>query len=76
MLALRTTAGLDLSALFRQYGRDLSRLAEPLRTFVPAGYVRQEGERWSLTPRGFLVSNGIIGEVLEALASEKENAES
>ena len=76
MLALRTTAGLDLSALSRQYGRDLSRLAEPLRTFVPAGYVRQEGERWSLTPRGFLVSNGIIGEVLEALASEKENAES
>ncbi len=76
MLALRTTAGLDLSALSRQFGRDLSPLAEPLRTFVPAGYVRQEGERWSLTPRGFLVSNGIIGDVLEALASEKENAES
>ena len=31
---------------------------------LPAG-------RWHLTPRGFLVSNQIIGGVLDALAAEK-----
>ena len=30
----------------------------------------EEG-RWHLTPRGFLVSNQIIGQALEALAGEK-----
>ena len=35
------------------------------------GYARREGERWRLTPEGFLVSNQIIGQALEALEAER-----
>ena len=31
----------------------------------------EEAGRWHLTPRGFLVSNQIIGGMLDALAEEK-----
>ena len=41
-----------------------------MRLVVP-GYARREGERWRLTPEGFLVSNQIIGGLLEALAEDK-----
>ena len=36
-----------------------------------AGYAVEEEGRWHLTPKGFLVSNQIIGGMLDALAEEK-----
>ena len=36
-----------------------------------AGYAAEEDGRWHLTPRGFLVSNQIIGGMLDALAEDK-----
>ena len=37
-----------------------------------AGYaVEEEDGRWHLTPQGFLVSNQIIGDLLDALAEDK-----
>lgn len=35
------------------------------------GYVKKEEDRWHFTPEGFLVSNQIIGQALEALETEK-----
>ena len=32
----------------------------------------EEDGRWHLTPRGFLVSNQIIGGMLDALAADKQ----
>ena len=42
-----------------------------LEKLVSPGYVKKEEDRWCLTPEGFLVSNQIIGQALEALETEK-----
>jgi len=61
MLSLRTARGLDASALGGEAEALFSKLARH-------GLCRKEGEIWALTPRGFLVSNAIIAEVLELLS--------
>lgn len=81
MLGLRTTAGLDRAEYVRRFeGRDhngaVPREAESAMPsfdrFLPfleqcrrAGYAVRKGDRWRLTPHGFLVSNRIIGELLD-----------
>ena len=58
---------------------DLRRFRRRFTCFLPfltecekAGYAAQEEGRWHLTPRGFLVSNQIIGGMLDVLAAEKQ----
>lgn len=60
MLALRTSCGLAADCLPRAAVRVLERCAEHGLAQLCAG-------RWALTPRGFLVSNAIIVEVLSAM---------
>ena len=36
-----------------------------LRQFQAQGWAEQAGGRWRLTPKGFLVSNQLIGDLLE-----------
>ena len=56
----------------RRFG---GRLTERQRAFwrrcQKAGYAVEEGGLWHLTPAGFLVSNQIIGWMLDALAEDK-----
>lgn len=59
MLALRTTRGLAAESLGEEARRFLASL-------VPHGLAVCEGGRYRLTPRGFLVSNSIIVQTLEA----------
>lgn len=66
MLALRTTDGIDESAFHRRFGRDFEPFAKRLAPYAASGHAVCEGGRWRLTPKGFLVSNVIIGDVLEA----------
>lgn len=67
MLALRTADGIDEDAFFTRWGRDFAPFARRLERYIPTGHVQRESGRWRLTPEGFLVSNAIIGDALEAL---------
>lgn len=60
MLGLRLTEGLP----YRELGEGLFAACAPLRE---AGLIARDGERLRLTPRGFLVSNQVIGFVLERM---------
>lgn len=66
MLGLRTTRGVEAEEYHRLSGKAFAPCAAVLARYQAADYVRRAGERWHLTPRGFLVSNAIIGDVLEA----------
>lgn len=73
MLGLRTVQGLDPQDYEKRFRRRFDAwfgsFLEQCRT---AGYAVQEDGLWHLTPRGFLVSNQIIGGMLDAQAAEKQ----
>ena len=71
MLGLRTTTGLDPKAFERRFRRRFTCFLPFLDQCAKAGYAVEEDGRWHLTPRGFLVSNQIIGELQELLNREK-----
>lgn len=66
MLSLRLARGLDMA--------EWKRRRPPFPPFLErceaAGYAVQEEGRWRLTPRGFLVSNQIIRELLDQIQEE------
>ena len=71
MLGLRTVQGLDAKAFECRFRRRFDCFLPFLRQCAQAGYAVEEDGRWHLTPRGFLVSNQIIGGMLDALAEDK-----
>ena len=72
MLGLRTTAGLDPKEFEARFRRRFSCFVPFLEQCRSAGYALEEQGRWHLTPKGFLVSNQIIGGMLDALAADKQ----
>ena len=60
MLRLRTAAGIEEKEYRRMFSMDFAPLEQILKKLKSAGYARQEGGRWRLTPQGFLLSNPII----------------
>lgn len=72
MLGLRTVRGILPREFESRYRQRFDCLLPFLRECEKAGYaVREDGGGWHLTPAGFLVSNQIIGGVLDALAEDK-----
>lgn len=71
MLGLRTVRGLDPREFETRFRRRFGCFLPFLTQCQQAGYAVQEEGRWHLTPRGFLVSNQIIGGMLDALAEDK-----
>lgn len=71
MLGLRTVYGLDPREFENRFRRRFRCFLPFLEECREAGYAVCEEGRWHLTPRGFLVSNQIIGGVLDALSAEK-----
>ena len=71
MLGLRTVRGLDPKEFENRFRRRFSCFLPFLEQCENAGYAVREEGRWHLTPRGFLVSNQIIGGMLDALAADK-----
>lgn len=71
MLGLRTVRGLDPREFENRFRRRFSCFAPLLDQCARAGYAVETEGRWHLTPEGFLVSNQIIGRMLELLAEDK-----
>ena len=73
MLGSRTVYGLAPKDYETRFRRRFDPIFLPfLQKCAAAGYAVEENGRWHLTPRGFLVSNQIIGELLDAQAAEKQ----
>ncbi len=72
MLGLRTVRGLDPQDYERRFRRRFTCFLPFLRECEQASYAVENDGRWHLTPRGFLVSNQIIGGMLDAMAAEKQ----
>jgi len=66
MLRLRTALGISEKEYFLKFGGKINLVLELLRKFESNGWSLFEGERWRLTPKGFILSNTLIGEILEA----------
>lgn len=71
MLGLRTVRGLDPREFETRFRRRFACFLPFLEQCRQAGYAVQTEGRWRLTPQGFLVSNQIIGGMLDALAEDK-----
>ena len=71
MLRARLVSGLDPREFETRFRRRFACFLPFLEQCRQAGYAVEEEGRWHLTPRGFLVSNQIIGGLLEALAEDK-----
>ena len=72
MLSLRTAAGLNVKAFESRFRRRFDVAQELLVNYEAHGLARRTDVGWCLTPRGFLVSNAIIGSLIDALAEEKQ----
>ena len=70
MLSLRTVRGLEAAEWEARFCRPFAPFAPFLTRCAAAGYALREQGRWRLTPRGFLVSNQIIGELLAQIEEE------
>ena len=65
MLSLRTTDGLDLTYLEDVLGYAMKKtVALKIQEYVKHGFLTQKGNVIAMTPRGFLVSNTIISDLL------------
>jgi oxygen-independent coproporphyrinogen-3 oxidase len=67
MLGLRTVRGISSAEFTSRYGEGFEKLRPYIRKLVSAGFAREVGERVRLTTKGFLVSNVIIGNLLDYL---------
>ncbi len=71
MLGLRCTSGISRDEYYSIYRSDFDIIEELLREFEKRGWAKQTAGRWSLTSSGFLLSNILIGALLEAQAKQK-----
>ncbi|MGI5936483.1 MAG: radical SAM family heme chaperone HemW [Oscillospiraceae bacterium] len=71
MLGLRRVYGISREEYYSIYRSDFDVIEELLWEFEKRGWAKQTAGRWSLTSSGFLLSNILIGALLEAQAKQK-----
>lgn len=71
MLRLRTRFGLNPREFENRFRERFAPLETLLQTYRDHGLACWEEDHWYLTPKGYLVSNQIIGALQEALAKAK-----
>ena len=74
MLGMRTTRGISKDEYFAIYRSGFDKIEYLLSEYENKGWVRQAGDRWRFTSSGFLLSNILIGTLLEAQSQAKMNA--
>ena len=65
MLRLRTTRGIEEWEYRRNYFMNFDPIEQKLLSYEQHGWAMQENGRWRLTPKGFLLSNQLIGELMD-----------
>ncbi len=65
MLRLRTTHGIEEWEYRREYYMNFAPIAAKLAEYEQKGWAQRTDRRWHFTPEGFLLSNRLIGEILE-----------
>ena len=65
MLRLRTTHGIEEWEYRREYYMNFDPIGARLADYEQRGWAERTGRRWHFTPEGFLLSNRLIGELLE-----------
>lgn len=65
MLRLRTAQGINEQEYRSTYFMDFAPLQARLEQFRAQGWAEQTDGRWHFTPKGFLLSNQLIGDLLE-----------
>ena len=71
MLGMRTTFGISAKEYKEIYRSEFESIENTLISFERHGWTKFENDRWHFTSSGFLVSNTLIGELLEAQAEYK-----
>ena len=64
MLRLRTTRGIEEWEYRREFFMNFDPIEQKLEEFERHGWAERHDRRWNLTPRGFLVSNQLISDLL------------
>ena len=74
MLGMRTCWGISQEEYQEVYQSSFEPLEEVLSYFEENGWVALDNDRWHFTPGGFLISNVLIGALLESQTQEKFQA--
>ncbi len=74
MLGMRTARGISGEEYYRIYRSDFAPIEELLREYEKDGWTKWISDRWRFTPTGFLLSNVLIGSLLEAQAEQRIRA--
>ncbi len=73
MLGMRTARGISADEYRVRAQANWQAVERVLRAFREKGWVEQEGDRWHFTVPGFLISNTLIGILLEAQAKGRSD---
>ena len=68
MLRMRTSYGIAREEYEKSFLMPFAPLEQVLTYHATHGLVKKVGSRWRLTPQGFLVSNQLIGQLIDAQA--------
>ena len=75
MLRLRTVDGIEAEEYTRSFLLPFKPLEELLMKYEMQELAARNGPRWHLTPKGFMVSNTLLVELLEAQQKSKPLAQ-
>jgi len=71
MLRLRTTHGISAEEYYSIYRLKMDFVLELMHKYEKSGWAFFKDERWRFTPMGFLLSNTLIGELLDAQTKQR-----